>query len=512
MQLAVICAEDAPKITPEDRTREAEGSMFGPYVMRMQQEACAFWPRGTVDAAFYEPVTSAVPTLVMSGELDPVTPPVWGEAITKHLSNAKHVVIPGTGHTAGGTGCGMRIIRSFITKGTTEGLDTSCIENVKRPPFFVTPAGPDPGGRLVTPKPERRAAEGRRRMIRVENLHKRFGEVRAVDGVSFIAADGQVTGLLGPNGAGKTTTLRMLYTLMRSDEGKIFVDDVDAEADPQGARLRLGVLPDQSGLYPRLTAREHIDYFGELQGITGVDLRNRTDHLLKMLDMTAIADRRVAGFSHGERTKTALARAIVHNPKNVLLDEPTNGLDVMSTRAVREIIRRLKSEGHTVLFSSHVMQEVSALCDTIVVIARGKIVAAGSPDDLRAQTGHQNLEDAFVALSGLEPEAAAFMRSTPFAQALVVMRKELKDWSRDRRSIITVLVSSLLAPGIIFFMFNSMASRQRQVEDVSIPVVGASHAPAFVDWLRQQAGVTIVEGPDDAAGRRPHAPRRRRCS
>ena len=211
-------------------------------------------------------------------------------------------------------------------------------------------------------------------MIRVENLHKRFGEVRAVDGVSFTAADGQVTGLLGPNGAGKTTTLRMLYTLMRPDEGRILVDGVDAVADPQGARFALGVLPDQSGLYPRLTAREHIDYFGELQGITGADLRSRTDHLLKMLDMTAIADRRVAGFSHGERTKTALARAIVHNPKNVLLDEPTNGLDVMSTRAVREIIRRLKGEGHTVLFSSHVMQEVSALCDTIVVIARGKIV------------------------------------------------------------------------------------------------------------------------------------------
>ena len=243
-------------------------------------------------------------------------------------------------------------------------------------------------------------------MIQVENLHKRFGDVRAVDGVSFTAADGQVTGLLGPNGAGKTTTLRMLYTLMRSDSGRILVDDVDAAIDPQGARLRLGVLPDQSGLYPRLTAREHIEYFGELQGITGADLRTRTDHLLQMLDMTAIADRRVAGFSHGERTKTALARAIVHNPKNVLLDEPTSGLDVMSTRAVREIIRRLRGEGHMVLFSSHVMQEVSALCDTIVVIARGRIVASGPPDDLRAQTGHQNLEDALVALSGLEAEAS----------------------------------------------------------------------------------------------------------
>jgi sodium transport system ATP-binding protein len=243
-------------------------------------------------------------------------------------------------------------------------------------------------------------------MISVENLHKRFGEVRAVDGVSFSAPDGSVTGLLGPNGAGKTTTLRMLYTLMRPDEGTITIDGVDAVRDPQGARFALGVLPDPSGLYPRLTAREHIAYFGELQGVTGAELGRRTEHLLQMLDMTDFADRRVAGYSHGERTKTALARAIVHNPRNVLLDEPTNGLDVMSTRAVREIIRRLKSEGHTVLFSSHVMQEVSALCDGIVVIARGRIVASGTPDDLRRQTGHQNLEDAFVALSGLEAETS----------------------------------------------------------------------------------------------------------
>jgi sodium transport system ATP-binding protein len=249
-------------------------------------------------------------------------------------------------------------------------------------------------------------------MIQVENLHKRFGQVHAVDGVSFTALDGQVTALLGPNGAGKTTTLRMLYTLMRPDQGRMLVDGIDAAANPQGARFALGVLPDLSGLYPRLTAREHIEYFGELQGITGADLRRRTAELLTLLDMTDIADRRVAGFSHGERTKTALARAIVHNPKNVLLDEPTNGLDVMSTRAVREIIRRLKSEGHTVLFSSHVMQEVSALSDTIVVIARGRIVAAGSPDHLRRLTGRDILEDAFVALSGLEPETTPEARGS----------------------------------------------------------------------------------------------------
>ena len=243
-------------------------------------------------------------------------------------------------------------------------------------------------------------------MIRVEHLRKQFGSVTAVDDVSFVAADGAVTGLLGPNGAGKTTTLRMLYTLMRPDAGRITIDDVDAVADPLAAQARLGVLPDVSGLYPRLTARENVLYFGELQGLTGTALAARTDALLDRLDMRAIADRRTAGFSHGERTKVALARALVHDPRNVLLDEPTNGLDVMSTRAVREIIRRLRAEGRTVLFSSHVMQEVSALCDTIVVMAHGRIVASGTPEALRAETGQQTLEDAFVALTGLERETA----------------------------------------------------------------------------------------------------------
>jgi sodium transport system ATP-binding protein len=241
-------------------------------------------------------------------------------------------------------------------------------------------------------------------MIRVEHLHKQFGPVVAVDDVSFEAPDGAVTGLLGPNGAGKTTTLRMLYALMKPDTGRILIDDVDAIADPLGAQRRLGVLPDLSGLYPRLTAREHIQYFGELHGLSGAALGARTDALLQRLDMREIADRRAAGFSHGERTKVAIARALVHDPSNVLLDEPTNGLDVMSTRAVRDIIRRLKAEGRSVVFSSHVMQEVSALCDTIVVLAHGRVVASGAPDALRAQTGHVNLEDAFVALVGLDRE------------------------------------------------------------------------------------------------------------
>jgi sodium transport system ATP-binding protein len=241
-------------------------------------------------------------------------------------------------------------------------------------------------------------------MIAADKLQKRFGAVTAVSDVSLRAADGAVTALLGPNGAGKTTTLRMLYAVMAPDLGRIDVDGVDAVATPQAAQARLGVLPDGYGLYPRLTAREHIHYFGELHGITGAELRERAQQLLELLDLTALADRRTAGFSHGERTKVAFARALVHNPQNILLDEPTNGLDVMSTRAVRDIIRRLRQEGRCVLFSSHVMQEVSALCDAVIVIASGRVVASGTPDELRARTGMDNLEDAFVALAGTTRE------------------------------------------------------------------------------------------------------------
>ena len=244
-------------------------------------------------------------------------------------------------------------------------------------------------------------------MIRVDGLKKRFGAVLAVNDVTFEAGDGAITGLLGPNGAGKTTTLRMLYGVMKPDAGAIRVDDVDAVASPQAAQQRLGVLPDGFGLYPRLTAREHIHYFGELHGISGGALRQRTEELLQLLDMRGIADRKTNGFSHGERTKVAIARALVHNPRNVLLDEPTNGLDVMSTRAVRNIVRRLRESGHCILFSSHVMQEVSALCDAIVVIAKGQVVARGTPDELRRQTGMDSLEDAFVALAGAEIAAEA---------------------------------------------------------------------------------------------------------
>ncbi|MBL8262881.1 MAG: ATP-binding cassette domain-containing protein [Xanthomonadaceae bacterium] len=243
-------------------------------------------------------------------------------------------------------------------------------------------------------------------MIEVQNLHKSFktrtGLVQAVRGVSFTARDGEITGLLGPNGAGKTTTLRMLYTLMSPDEGKVSVDGFDVATHANDVRRRLGVLPDARGVYKRLTARENISYFGELHGLNAATITERTARLADALGMADVLDRRTEGFSQGQRTKTAIARALVHDPKNVILDEPTNGLDVMTTRGLREFLRQLRAEGRCVIFSSHIMQEVAALCDRIVVIAAGEVKAMGTPDELRARTGHDNLEDAFVQLIGSE--------------------------------------------------------------------------------------------------------------
>ncbi|HEY5569779.1 MAG TPA: ATP-binding cassette domain-containing protein [Gammaproteobacteria bacterium] len=239
-------------------------------------------------------------------------------------------------------------------------------------------------------------------MIEVKGLGKCFGSVRAVQDISFRAEDACVTGLLGPNGAGKTTTLRILTGLMSPDTGSVSVDGCDVGTDPFAVQSRIGVLPDSRGLYPRLTPREHIDYFGRLQGVAEATLKARREELIAVLGLTELGDRRVAPFSHGERNKVALARALIHDPHNVVLDEPTHGLDVASTRTIRALIGTLRERGRCLLFTSHVMQEVEALCDRIVVIARGAVVAEGTPDSLRERTGCDNLEDAFVALVGLE--------------------------------------------------------------------------------------------------------------
>lgn len=237
-------------------------------------------------------------------------------------------------------------------------------------------------------------------MIRVDRLEKSFGEVKAVDGVSFDAPDGRITGLLGPNGAGKSTTLRILYTVLRPDAGSAHIDEVDVVRDSLAARRRIGTLPHGSGLYPHLTARENIAYYGRLYGIAPDQLEEKVDRVIRELDIAGFADRRTKGFSQGQRTKVALARALVHEPRNVILDEPSNGLDVMATRSLRELVRQLKKAGKCVLFSSHVMQEVAALCDEIVIIAAGKVALHDSPDGIRNSTGCDDLEDAFVKAIG----------------------------------------------------------------------------------------------------------------
>jgi len=239
-------------------------------------------------------------------------------------------------------------------------------------------------------------------MIVVKNLKKSFGEVKAVNGVSFEARDGEITGLLGPNGAGKTTTLRMLYSLLPPDEGEIRIDGMDPGKDAMDIKRTLGVIPDSRGLYSRLTARENISYFGELHGMTRRKINQRIEELTDTLDMEDFIDRRTEGFSQGQRVKVAIARAMVHEPQTVLMDEPSNGLDVMSTRALRQYILSLKEAGQSVVLSTHIMQEVAALCDRIVIIAKGRVAANGSAEQLLEQSGCDSLEDAFVKLIGTE--------------------------------------------------------------------------------------------------------------
>ena len=243
-------------------------------------------------------------------------------------------------------------------------------------------------------------------MIEIEDLSKSFGTVRALDGVSFKAGDGRITGLLGPNGAGKSTCLRILSTVLKPEAGTARIGGIELAADPLAARRVLGVLPHSSGLYQQLTARENIAYYGRLHGLAEDALAARVDALIARLDLGAVADRKAKGFSQGERTKVALARALVHDPQHLLLDEPTNGLDVMATRHLREWLRELRRQGRCVLLSSHVMQEVEALVDDLVIIAAGRVTLTGTPAELAEQYPGRSLEEIFVAAVGGESAAA----------------------------------------------------------------------------------------------------------
>ena len=237
-------------------------------------------------------------------------------------------------------------------------------------------------------------------MIVAESLAKSFGSVVAVSDVSFTARDGRITGLLGPNGAGKSTTLRMLYGVLKPDRGHALVDGIEVATAPRAALARLGVLPHNAGIYPHLTARENVRYFGQLQGLSGRLLEARIDELIELLGLGEVAARRARGFSQGQRLKVALARALVHAPQNLLLDEPSNGLDVLAQRTLRALLRALRDAGHCVLFSSHVMHEVASLCDEIVIVGGGRVVARGTPTELGNSIANGSLEDAFVAALG----------------------------------------------------------------------------------------------------------------
>jgi sodium transport system ATP-binding protein len=248
-------------------------------------------------------------------------------------------------------------------------------------------------------------------VIRIENISKTFGTktgvITALQDINVELRDGEITGLLGLNGAGKSTLLRLIYGLQQPTTGSIYINNVNVHQQPQMARRLLGVLPDDTGLYKRLSARENIYYFGELQGLLKTELQQNTNELIQLLGMESIAERPADGFSLGERMKTALARAIVHRPQHILLDEPTNGLDVITTRAVRKMLLNLRDQGRCVLFSSHLMHEVSGLCDRILVISAGRIVADGSVAEVIASTGEPTLEDAFIALSQTVQQEAA---------------------------------------------------------------------------------------------------------
>lgn len=237
-------------------------------------------------------------------------------------------------------------------------------------------------------------------MIEVKELVKHFGAVKAVDGVSFTAPDGQITGLLGPNGAGKTTVLRMITGLIAPQAGTVTVDGVDVREDANGVRRVLGMQGDAGGVYPRLTAREQLAYFGRFYPLSPTELEQRVEAVIEMLNMHDIADRRAEGFSRGQRQKIIIGRSLIHNPPNIIMDEPTNGLDVMAVRDTRDTIRQFREQGRCVLFSTHYMDEADRLCDNVAIIVNGKIIAVGSPTDLKAQTNQSTLEDAFVALAG----------------------------------------------------------------------------------------------------------------
>jgi sodium transport system ATP-binding protein len=236
-------------------------------------------------------------------------------------------------------------------------------------------------------------------MLQVRLLRKSFGHVQALKGVSFDAPDRAITGLLGANGAGKTTTLRIIAGVLTPDAGTIRLGGSCMREDPIGTRRRLGALLDHQGVYPRLTGREHLAYFGRLRGLPSAVLDEHVEHVLATFGLRAVADRPVGGYSQGERMKVSLGCAMIHQPSHLLLDEPTNGLDVPAVRTLRLLLKELRERGTCIVFSTHVLAEVEELSDRVVILAAGTPAAEGSLDEVRKRTDGETLEDAFVTLT-----------------------------------------------------------------------------------------------------------------
>jgi sodium transport system ATP-binding protein len=240
-------------------------------------------------------------------------------------------------------------------------------------------------------------------MIEVKQVFKTFGDFTAVNGLSFAVGRGEVVGMLGENGAGKTTTLRMIATVLKPTRGEIVVDGMNTVQQAAEVRKRIGILfGGETGLYDRLTARENIAYFGRLYGLERREIEKRTKELAERFGMTGYLDKRVGGFSKGMKQKTAIARALVHDPSVVLFDEPTSGLDITSANVIRQLIREFQEEGRTVIFSSHIMSEVERLCDRVVILHRGTLKYNGTLDALYEQSGSRDLDRIFMEMVGEE--------------------------------------------------------------------------------------------------------------
>ncbi|WHI50807.1 ATP-binding cassette domain-containing protein [Microbulbifer sp. MLAF003] len=336
------------------------------------------------------------PVLLISGEADPITPPIYAQKDLDYLSNKQHLIVMGGGHINSIRGCIPDLIDKFLTSPEVK-LDQACVKDIHRPPFMIGAYGPELDRRGGSDS--KGMEQGGAAVIRVNSVSKQFSGTPVLKNLNFSIADGQITALLGANGAGKTTCLRIITGLLKADSGHAYVGGLEVSKYPKEIRRQLGVVGDREGLYERLTVAEYLSFFASAQGLAGDKLEFALQSVREELELSSLWNRRTKGFSQGERMKVSLARALVHRPSHLILDEPTRGLDVLAARLLRRTLLNLRSEGTAILFSSHIMAEVVELSDTVLIMANGTIVDSGTPGELNTRSGSNNLEDSFVKLA-----------------------------------------------------------------------------------------------------------------